>query len=726
MIKIKIFISVLVFSVLLSLSMTYASTEVKHASTRMLGCEENDIVMWDKVRAACNSDYNSENSEYYKGKDKDSVDINWWNYGRLYQDDYASCPALYKLPSLEEFTASVKNFNHINVLKLSAWWSLLIYRGEKIYRRIDQQWVYVVSDYSRTNSDSYDRKFFQFNLNNWVIWKTDWNSAWWASKLSLRCLRVAPATQEEKFGKLTVVEQENTINYGIGSQTNFGIATNQEFETTPSSTDEYVNAKLDEINECFVETYSGQLANIVQTIKTLTETKNKTTDASEKKKYEKAISKLTEIKNLFIKKYGFLLGNSSTSTGMTPVAMIPKKWLIKWSFVIDPSLDKKEYMYDIVFDAKNTNHIYALLLIMSDLHSRWYSIDMVYSTINKVFVRKTGKTFAQAAIKIKTWLKNKAIAEKIKDVKEILEWVDGDDAWILDGFEFGLGDNVGNKKIGYGDVMGNGAGGIMDDINWFLDELNKSRNGFGNTQWWGYNDTYGGDTAWFNDTRGQNMAWGFDEVVGYSTNVKESNNGSYRGSHFQYRSVNGSDGSFRQWSKRSIVDNKGNTTLHERVVVNNTDGTTEVYEWTTTNNSRSGVYTKTDSDGNVIEEKHVTGTPADNNWSAPWTSDTDEPTGSINPESDNGGMAPWVFIGLLGLLNKSAFVNSFNGGNWSINRWNGDNAQEWWLGGLSEVKVSGWWTINWWEDYCEVCQGNMWWINPGAYKAGQVTNRWGR
>jgi hypothetical protein len=122
-----------------------------------------------------------------------------------------------------------------------------------------------------------------------------------------------------------VVEQENTINYGIGSQTNFGIATNQEFETTPSSTDEYVNAKLDEINECFVETYSGQLANIVQTIKTLTETKNKTTDASEKKKYEKAISKLTEIKNLFIKKYGFLLGNSSTSTGMTPVAMIPKK-----------------------------------------------------------------------------------------------------------------------------------------------------------------------------------------------------------------------------------------------------------------------------------------------------------------------------------------------------------------------------------------------------------------
>jgi len=28
-----------------------------------------------------------------------------------------------------------------------------------------------------------------------------------------------------------------------------------------------------------------------------------------------------------------------------------------------------------------------------------------------------------------------------------------------------LGDNVGNKKIGYGDVMGNGAGGIMDDIN---------------------------------------------------------------------------------------------------------------------------------------------------------------------------------------------------------------------------------------------------------------------
>jgi hypothetical protein len=222
------------------------------------------------------------------------------------------------------------------------------------------------------------------------------------------------------------------------------------------------------------------------------------------------------------------------------------------------------------------------------------------------------------------------------------------------------------------------------------------------------------------------MAWGFDEVVGYSTNVKESNNGSYRGSHFQYRSVSGSDGSFRQWSKRSLVDNDGNTTVHERVVVNNTDGSTEVYEWTTTNNSRSGVYTKTDSDGSVIEEKHVTDTPADNNESTPGSSGTDEPTGSINPESDNGGMAPWVFIGLLGLLNKSAFVNSFNGANGATNRWNGDNDQEWGLGGLSEGKTSRWWTINWGEDYCEVCHGNMWGINPGAYTADRVTNRWGR
>jgi hypothetical protein len=52
----------------------------------------------------------------------------------------------------------------------------------------------------------------------------------------------------------------------------------------------------------------------------------------------------------------------------------------------------------------------------------------------------------------------------------------------LDGFEFGFGDNIGNEKIGYGDIMGNGAGGIMSDINGFLDDLNKSRNGFGNHQ----------------------------------------------------------------------------------------------------------------------------------------------------------------------------------------------------------------------------------------------------
>jgi hypothetical protein len=80
---------------------------------------------------------------------------------------------------------------------------------------------------------------------------------------------------------------------------------------------------------------------------------------------------------------------------------------------------------------------------------------------------------------------------------------------------------------------------------------------------------------------------------------------------------------------------------------------------------------------------------------------------------------------LLNLLGKSAFVNSFNGSNGVINNGNVDNGQEtWWP--VNDIKISWWWVINWWEDYCSACNNTMWWINPGAYKGGQVTNRGGR
>jgi hypothetical protein len=56
------------------------------------------------------------------------------------------------------------------------------------------------------------------------------------------------------------------------------------------------------------------LANINQTIKTLTETKIKSTDISMQKKYAEAIRKLIEIRELFVKKYSFLFGNTYGSS----------------------------------------------------------------------------------------------------------------------------------------------------------------------------------------------------------------------------------------------------------------------------------------------------------------------------------------------------------------------------------------------------------------------------
>jgi len=74
-----------------------------------------------------------------------------------------------------------------------------------------------------------------------------------------------------------------------------------------TSIDEYVNDKLDEINWCFISTYNGHLININNTIKQFNVTKEKINDQKTRDKYVIAIKKLEEIKNIFIKRYKFIL-----------------------------------------------------------------------------------------------------------------------------------------------------------------------------------------------------------------------------------------------------------------------------------------------------------------------------------------------------------------------------------------------------------------------------------
>ena len=69
------------------------------------------------------------------------------------------------------------------------------------------------------------------------------------------------------------------------------------------SNDEYVNDKLDEINQCFLNTYNNHLKNIDDTIRKFNDTMNKSSNKKTKQKYAKAIKKLEEIKRIFILRY---------------------------------------------------------------------------------------------------------------------------------------------------------------------------------------------------------------------------------------------------------------------------------------------------------------------------------------------------------------------------------------------------------------------------------------
>lgn len=84
-----------------------------------------------------------------------------------------------------------------------------------------------------------------------------------------------------------------------------GISNNVSSWTTNNytSTDSYVNEKLQEIDDCFRESYNSQLKNINDSIDKLISEKDKQIDEKAKARYEKAIGKLEEIKSLFIAKY---------------------------------------------------------------------------------------------------------------------------------------------------------------------------------------------------------------------------------------------------------------------------------------------------------------------------------------------------------------------------------------------------------------------------------------
>jgi hypothetical protein len=79
---------------------------------------------------------------------------------------------------------------------------------------------------------------------------------------------------------------------------------------------------LSEINECFLAKYNKQLETIEETISKFEERKESTLDNAEKRKYERALEKLNEISDLFVRRYQTILSYIRLNPENEEVALI--------------------------------------------------------------------------------------------------------------------------------------------------------------------------------------------------------------------------------------------------------------------------------------------------------------------------------------------------------------------------------------------------------------------
>jgi len=130
-------------------------------------------------------------------------------------------------------------------------------------------------------------------VTNWWIYGKPINHWWKVSPTRIIRWNLDPVRDTGKWVKSDIVTMWFTW-WPVG----LGMVT---------SSDEYVNTKLWEINQCFLDSYNWHLENINKTIESFIDSKEKTNDRNSKNKYQEAIIKLQEIKSLFMINYGFIL-----------------------------------------------------------------------------------------------------------------------------------------------------------------------------------------------------------------------------------------------------------------------------------------------------------------------------------------------------------------------------------------------------------------------------------
>ncbi|MDD3301976.1 MAG: hypothetical protein PHN31_00330 [Candidatus Gracilibacteria bacterium] len=267
----------------------------KYANTRMNGCNENDIILGNKVWASCNSDYELNGSLYYSGSNSESTDINGWKFGRLYSNSNIVCPNGYRVPNYFDFSDSINTLDDIRILKLPA----TGYKYQNKFTSKNTIGSYNV-DWLPIQNPPTSFFFYADSYSNEQIHdgQTLINA--------LRCIRSSDATFEEKNGDLSVVGGSLSLT-GTLSKTSSGSGLKNFSLSNYVSTDDYVNEKLGEINVCFKNSYLAHLENINNSIDKLKADKSKIkSDVNEIKKYDNAIKKLEEIKKIFINRYNNL------------------------------------------------------------------------------------------------------------------------------------------------------------------------------------------------------------------------------------------------------------------------------------------------------------------------------------------------------------------------------------------------------------------------------------
>ncbi len=151
-----------------------------------------------------------------------------------------------------------------------------------------EQWMWNLLDWNWIN----------WGLIDW-LWDNLWWNAWgpqiWTMNVDYN------QNYQDCLEKCDIVEHQSLDDCHLQCWGNNNTPTDNSNNYT--STDSYVNEKLKEINDCFLNNYNSHLENLDNSINKLKSDMAKVNDDKSKKKYENAIKKLEEIKSMFIKRY---------------------------------------------------------------------------------------------------------------------------------------------------------------------------------------------------------------------------------------------------------------------------------------------------------------------------------------------------------------------------------------------------------------------------------------